>query len=136
MGETTPKFVAFSLALIQFPAFSQTNAVEPGCGDPSASFSVEADHVSNSPVQPDAGKALVYIIEHDSNVASFPKPTTRAGIDGEWIGTTHANSYPSFPFDPGVRHLCRSLQKSVSLGRGRQIAALHFTAFAAGIRIA
>jgi len=136
MGKTTLKFAVFSLALVPFPAFSQTNPVGPGCGDPSASFSVETDHVSNSPVQPDAGKALVYVIEDDSNFASFPEPTTRAGIDGKWIGATYGNSYLYFPFDPGVHHLCTSLQNSVSLGRGRQIAALQFTAFAAGIKIA
>ena len=133
MADTALMFALFSLALFSFPAFAQEKSEGPGCGGPSDSFSVQTDHVSNSPVQSEPGKALVYVIEDDSNFASFPKPTTRTGIDGKWIGATHGNSYLYFTVDPGVHHLCTSWQKAVILGRGRQTSALHFTAEEHGI---
>ena len=85
------------------------------------------------PVQPDSGKALVYFIEDDSNFSSFPKPTTRAGLDGKWVGATHGNSYFYFFVDPGVHHLCASWQTGVILGKGRMTSAAHFTADAGGV---
>ena len=99
----------------------------PGCGDPNARFEVNSDK-GQHPAQPQAGKALVYFIQDDSQFDSSPKPTTRAGVDGKWVGTTHHNSYFYFFVDPGVQHLCASWQLAVLLGQGRKTAAAHFTA--------
>jgi hypothetical protein len=71
---------------------------------------------------------LVYFIENDSQFDSFPSPTTRIGIDGEWVGATHGNSYFYSSVLPGVHHLCASWQKAVLVLQGRQTAAAHFTA--------
>jgi len=124
----------FSLPLI--PANAQdVNTVAtgaPGCGNPEANFSVDTVKGAH-PSQPDAGKALVYIIENDSNFNSVPKPTTRDGLDGKWVGATHGNSYLYFLVDPGVHHLCASWQKAVLIGKGRRTAAAHFTANAGGV---
>ena len=133
MGTAPLQFVIFSFALVALSAFAQDNLAAPGCGDPSAKLSIETHHAGNAPMQPDAGKALVYVIENDSNFASIPKPTTRTGIDGKWIGATHGNSYFYFAVDPGVHHLCASWQRAVVLGRGRQVSALHFTAEPGGV---
>jgi len=62
--------------------------------------------------------------------SKLPRPTTRMGIDGKWVGATHANSYSYFSVDPGVRHLCASWQPT-DLDHGT--AALHFLAEAGGI---
>lgn len=50
------------------------------------------------------------------------------GIDGEWAGATHCNSYFYVTIDPGVHHLCASWQGFVGPGPQRKEAALHFTA--------
>lgn len=125
-----------SLALVALPAAAQdtnTNpAGIPGCGDPSARFDVTTSK-NHRPVQPEAGKALVYFIQNDTNFNSFPKPTTRVGIDGKWVGATNRNSYLYLFVDPGEHHLCISWQRHVIAWRGLQSAAAHFTAQAGGV---
>jgi hypothetical protein len=70
----------------------------------------------------------VYFLQDDAAFLSRPRPTTRFGIDGAWVGATHSNSYFSITIDPGVHHLCASWQGFVGLGPQRKEAALHFTA--------
>lgn len=130
------RFFILSVTLVALPMLAQeTNAVPagtPGCGDSSAKFEVKTspDH---QPVQPQPGKALVYFLQNDSNFNSFPKPTTRVGIDGKWVGATTRNSYLYFFVEPGVHHLCTSWQRHVIAWRGLQSAAAHFTAQAGGV---
>ena len=59
-----------------------------------------------------ASGAVVYFIENDAEFTSTPKPTTRMGIDGRWVGATHGNSYLFMTVDPGEHHLCASWQKN------------------------
>jgi hypothetical protein len=114
-------------------AWAQTDlAGAPGCGAPDTKFEVKTEKQPHS-AQPDAAKALVYFIEDDSDFGSHPKPTTRLGVDGEWVGATHGNSYFHFLVDPGVHHLCASWQTIVILGQGHKTAAAHFTAEAGGV---
>jgi hypothetical protein len=133
MSQPILKLLVFSVALISLPVLAQDNTAGPGCGDPSAKFSVSTNDPSKPSAQPDSGKALVFIIEDDSNFNSFPKPTTRAGVDRKWVGATHGNSWLSFSVDPGEHHLCASWQTSVVLGKGKQTSAAHFTAEPGGI---
>jgi hypothetical protein len=79
------------------------------------------------------GKALVYFVEDDSQFGSIPKPTTRAGVDGRWVGATHGNSYLFISVDPGEHHLCASWQSAVIVGQGHKTVAAHFTAAAGGV---
>ena len=110
------------------PAFAQGApgiATAPGCGAPDVTFSVEADKNQHPFEKPDAGKALIYIIQDDSDFHANPRPTTRVGLDGQWAGATHANSYSYFAVDAGEHHLCASWQ-----GKGREAysAAANFSA--------
>jgi hypothetical protein len=81
------------LFLMATPAFAQSstavNGVAPGCGTVDTKFEVKPDKGQDASAQPAAGKALVYFIEDDTQFGSFPKPTTRAGVDGTWVGATH-----------------------------------------------
>jgi hypothetical protein len=130
------KVLALSVVLVSLPVLAQDKGASslggPGCGDPAAKFEVKTDK-GDHPTQAEAGKALVYFVEDDSNFGSFPKPTARAGVDGKWVGATHGNSYLFFAVDPGVHHLCASWQKTVILGRGHMTSAAHFTAEAGGV---
>jgi len=101
------------------------------------------------PTRPETGNALVYFIEDDSKFQSLPKPTTKAGVDGNWVGATHGDSYLFFSVDPGVHHLCASWQSSgsspvagalfglgmgqVGVGQRGKVAASSFTAEAGGV---
>ncbi len=87
----------------------------PGCGDPAAKFDVTTNK-AHPPMEGVAGKALVIVVQDDSTFNSAPKPTTRIGLDGDWIGANHGNSFLSFTVDAGVHHLCASWQPQAALG--------------------
>ena len=118
--------LAAALFLFASPAFAQNaptdTAVAPGCGVEDVKFDVKTNQGQHPAARPEAGKALVYIIEDDSENTNS-RPTTRAGLDGRWVGATHGNSYFYFSVAPGEHHLCASWQKGPRL---RAVA--HFSA--------
>jgi hypothetical protein len=119
--------------LLGLTMWGQDAVGAPGCGPGGAQFAVKTGD-ARPDQQGAASRAVVYFIEDDAEFASIPKPTTRMGIDGRWVGATHGNSYLFVTVDPGEHHLCASWQKNVVLGGGgRQGAAAHFTAEAGGV---
>jgi hypothetical protein len=129
-----PAMILFAVAL---PTFGQSQpaatAIAPDCGAANADFEVRTDNGQHPTAQPDAGKALVYFLQDDAEFGSRPRPTTRFGIDGQWVGATHSNSYFYISVDLGEHHLCASWQGLVVLGPKRSEAALGFTAEAGKI---
>jgi hypothetical protein len=129
-------------------AFAQNSnapvAGSPGCGDSTIKFNVKMS-AGQATVKPEAGDALVYVIQDDSNFDSITKPTTKTGLDGKWVGATHGDSFFSFNVAPGVHHVCASWQTSkphpmavvlmmgVRTGSQSQAAADSFTAEAGGV---
>jgi len=96
------------------PALAQAVGLPPtmaACGPENVRYSVKTD-----PVQPVAleqvpvGKALVVLVENVPKVPLFVTLTLKVGLDGQWVGATRAREYMSFVVDPGVHHLCSSLQ--------------------------
>jgi uncharacterized protein DUF2846 len=118
--------------LLASPSFAQNKlaepAVAPGCGAEDAKFDVKTVKGQHASAQPDAGKALVYFIEDDSDYGGFFKLTTRAGLDGAWVGATHGNSYFYFSVAPGEHHLCASWQTAGVSEQDHTRAVAHFTA--------
>jgi hypothetical protein len=101
----------------------------PGCGPADVKFDVKTDSDQHTAPNPEPGKALVVFLQDDEQFNSKPRPTTRFGVDGAWVGATHANSYFYVSVDPGEHHLCASWQSRVILARpARPTAAAHFTA--------
>src|SRR5215469_3489561 len=98
----------------------------PGCGPEKQKIDVTTTK-NYAALQVDPGKALIYIIQDDSQFDSRPRPTTRIGVDGAWAGATQGNSFFRATLDPGEHHLCASWQ-GVMIGAARRVAALHFTA--------
>lgn len=118
------------LASPAFPQSAPTAAMAPGCGASNLTFSVTINKTQHPFIQPEAGKALVYFVEDDSNFHALSKPTVRAGLDGAWVGATHGSSYFYFSVDVREHHLCASWQ-----GKGLQVysAATNFSAKAGEI---
>ena len=79
-----------------------------GCGPNEVQFDVTTDKHQHPTAQPEAGKALIYLIGD----VLFGRPTTRVGIDGVWVGANHGESYFFFPVEPGDHHLCINWQSS------------------------
>jgi hypothetical protein len=114
-------------------AFAQSNpgiAEAPGCGVMSQNFSVKTDKHQHPFAKADAGNALLYLVEDDSEYDASPKPTVRLGIDGMWVGATHGNSYFYVPVSPGEHHICASWEGKFF---EKYAQAAHFTAEAGHI---
>jgi hypothetical protein len=121
-------FVVFFLVVSAMAQTSSPSNGAPGCGDPQIKFDVKTNKSQHPDAQPASGKALVFFLEDDDAFESFPKPTTRIGLDGVWVGANHGDSYLSFAVDPGEHHLCASWQSFVALGARETSGAAHFTA--------
>jgi hypothetical protein len=100
--------------------------MSPGCGDPAVKFKVSKAQAS-APAVPEEGKVLVYFVQDDSHFLSHPRPTVREGIDGNWAGATHDNSYFAVSVSPGEHHVCAVWQKKVVMFQELKDSALHFT---------
>ena len=134
-GETVMQIGA-ALLFLAWAAVAQNpasgTATASGCGPDDIKFAVstEGKHPAS---RPEAGKALPYLIEDDRYFQSRPRPTTRWGVDGTWVRTTHANSYFYVVIGPGEHHLCAKWQFTAVVGQGHEAAARHFIAEAGGV---
>jgi hypothetical protein len=108
-------------------------AAAPGCGAESTKFDVKTDRSQHPLAKPEPGRALVYFLQDDAYFQSAPRPTTRFGLDGNWVGATQANSYFYVSVDPGEHHLCAGWQSFVGFNVARKSAAAHFTAEPGGV---
>jgi len=87
-----------------------------GCGPSQASFEVTRDKNQHPLAQPEAGKALVYVI-------NWVDATTRVGIDGSWVGANRYRSYFSFSVEPGDHRVCWNAQSDSLRGSALSIKA-------------
>jgi hypothetical protein len=106
-------FMLKTAAFAQDPA--AISAAQAACGPKGVKFDVKDDDSQHTVGQPEAGKALVYVIQ------DYGAPncvggciTTKIGLDGAWIGANHRNSYFSFTVDPGEHHLCANWQSHLA----------------------
>lgn len=120
------KSALLMLALgIPLLAANDQQRLAPACGPNNISFTVSTDKTAAKPANADANSAAVYIIQDDSLFQSFPSPTVRTGLDGEWVGATHGDSYFMFSVAPGEHHLCFAWQSKVAIGRTSSMATAH-----------
>ena len=117
------------------PAFAQDSTVSlmtaAGCGANEIRFDVKTDKKKHPIAEPDAGKALVYVIGaawSDSVGVHIGTPLTRFGIDGSWVGANGYRSYFFFPVEPGDHRLCTSFQSKIERVVKSSMAATSFTA--------
>src|SRR5882762_1272192 len=124
----------FAFATASFAQNAPTAAAAaPGCGAENTKFDVKTDRSQHPFVKPEPGKALVYFLQDDAYFQSVPRPTTRFGLDGNWVGATQANAYFYVSVDPGEHHLCADWQSFVGFNVAQKSAAAHFTAEAGGV---
>lgn len=118
------------LLFLVLPAAKADPLGAPGCGSDNVKFNVSTDKNSHPAPPSDPGNATVYFLQDDAKYDGSIRPTTRFGVDGNWVGATHANSYFYASVAPGEHHLCANWQ-SVAHGPGasiRRTAAAEFTA--------
>lgn len=117
-----------AFAVAQDNPMTPATAAAPGCGTFDVKFEVKTDRSQHPVVKPGPGKALVYFLQDDAYFQSIPRPTTRFGLDGNWVGATQSNAYFYVSVNPGEHHLCAGWQSFVGFSSGQGIAAAHFTA--------
>ncbi len=126
-------FLAFLVLAFAGSCFAQSGATAPaaaapGCGTGNTKFDVQSNKSQHPFLKPDPGKALIYFLQDDTYFLSRPRPTTRFGLDGTWVGATQSNAYFYVSVDPGEHHLCAGWQSFVAVDTGQKSAASHFTA--------
>lgn len=122
-------FLAFATATFA-QSSATTVAAAPGCGTANTKFDVESNSSKHPFAKPDSAKALIYFLQDDKEFESRPRPTTRFGLDGTWIGATQSNSYFYISVEPGEHHLCGEWQSFVAFGVAHKSGAARFTAAA------
>jgi hypothetical protein len=124
--------VAASLAAASlFAQDSAANPLQAACGPMGAKFQIKTDSGQSPNAKPEAGKALVYVIE-DQQFKAVKDVTVRVGVDGAWVGATRGNSYLSFPVEPGEHHFCADIVPGV-LSSGRLVSLYGLTTEAGGV---
>jgi hypothetical protein len=109
----------FVALLLGVSALVQGQDADPrtaaGCGPAQTEFNVKTDKNQHPVTRPEAGKALVYVIEDVTNPSAmtFGEVTTRVGLDGSWVGANHGQSYVSFAAEPGEHRVCADWQSSL-----------------------
>jgi hypothetical protein len=88
-----------------------SDPLAPSCGPSNVKFDVKLDNTQHAVVQPEPGKALVYVIEvFQRPPGELGTPTIRVGLNGAWVGANHGTSYLFFSLNPGEHHLCTNWQ--------------------------
>lgn len=85
---------------------------ESACGPFDVKFNVKTSANLNPPAA-EAGSAQVYVAEDRTPLGvptSGVNPTIRLGMDSQWMGADHGNSYLYFGVKPGEHHLCANWQ--------------------------
>lgn len=107
----------FLTLLLAAPLYGQDNAADlrtaAGCGPTKTQFNVKTDKKQHTLIQPESGKALVYVFSEyisDPHYQTIGHVTTRVGMDGNWMGASRQSSYLSFTVEPGAHRLCSDVQ--------------------------
>jgi len=116
------------------PVLAQEISTDPltiaGCGANEIRFDVQTNKKQHPTGQPEASKALVYVIgdsaeDHlDFHIGVVPR---RFGLDGVWVGANGYRSYFSFPAEPGDHRLCTNIQSKLLRQVKSSTAAVSFT---------
>jgi hypothetical protein len=104
--------------LAQSPATDQTEIAlnAAGCGPSQVTFDVTSDKNQHPLVQPEAGKAVVYVI-------NLGYQTMKVALDSAWVGVDRGFAYSYFTADPGDHRLCVSQQGDHKQGSATSFAA-------------
>ncbi len=106
---------AFAQQKARFGPDLPQNRMAASCGPAGIDYKVKLDRSQHGPVPPQAGKALVYFF-HEAGIPGeslLAYPTTKYGLDGNWVGADHGDSWFAVAVDPGEHHICTLLQTSV-----------------------
>ena len=73
------------------------------CGESEVNFSAKTDKKQHPRAEPQADKAIVYVIRPTS---MGNKVQSKLALDGKWLGSNRGNNYFYFTADPGDHYFC------------------------------
>jgi hypothetical protein len=127
-----PKLVLFLLCISLATAHhARAKTILPdACGDDSVKFDVATQKDQLAPASPAAGQAqIVFIESFVRNIGWIGGgPIIRFGMDGAWVGADKGDSYFTLTVNPGVHHLCASLQTISGRMKKNSVELTSFTA--------
>lgn len=118
-------FLLLSALLSSLPLACAQSSPTPSiatkvCGPDQVNFAVRTEDSPQPALQPEPGKALVFVI------SQVWKPV-RVGMDGNWIGSNAGHSYTSISVNSGEHHFC--VEGKFFLGsKGKQVSLTSFVA--------
>jgi hypothetical protein len=128
-----------AVLLLACAAFAQTDVAisqaKAACGSDDVHFDLKTSNTAHSLAEPEAAKALVYVVGQDISGGIFCKGCgilARIGLNGDWVGAINGKSYLSFSVAPGDHHLCANWQ-SVFAARSKRLSLTNFNAEAGKI---
>jgi hypothetical protein len=124
-------FVLLLCASLFFSVQARAKTILPdACGDDSVKFDVSMQKDRPVLAPPPDGKAQIVFVE--SWVKNMPSigggPIVRFGMDGAWVGANKGDSYFALTVDPGVHHLCASVQTISGRMKKNSVGMTSFTA--------
>jgi hypothetical protein len=113
---------------LSLPAVAQNPStdVTAACGSQKIAFVAHEGGAPIAPALPEAGKALVYFIQDNGELADDQHYTLKIGMDGAWVGAYKNNSVFTVSVAPGEHHVCANVQSNFD--QGLNFAFAHFTA--------
>lgn len=96
---------------------SKPAAAQDACGSPRVKYTVKQVAAQPPPPQPEPGKALVFVVEHQVSTPAICVHcaiATRVAVDGQWVGAGSGDSWFAFSLAPGPHHLCAMFQARFS----------------------
>lgn len=98
---------------------AEATVLPESCGQDGAKFSVKVTTPQSGEASPEipppaAGKAQIVFIETlNTEGLHLTTPTTRVGVDGEWIGANKGDSHFSIDVAPGEHNVCVNWQSGI-----------------------
>lgn len=111
-------FLCVGLTIVAIPQMGAAQSAaavtraESACGPAGVNFRVVPNTKDSTSSSPMTGKAQVYVIEEYRNPSYKvgKGPTLRIGMDGQWAGAVHHDSYLLLPINAGEHHFCTNWQ--------------------------
>jgi hypothetical protein len=131
LEESAVKALLTLVLMTSSVAFAQNNAAlaaaEAACGPKEIKFDAKQDSTQHPTPQPDADKALIYVVQEIGEIQCKSCALTKVGLNGTWMGANQGSSYFFFPATPGENHLCLNWQSRLEV-HARAVALVNFTA--------
>ncbi len=126
-----PRLVVLLLCASLLAVCARAKTILPdACGDDSVKFDVSTEKNPPPLAGPAADKAqIVFIESYMKNIPTLGgAPIVRFGMDGAWVGANKGDSFFTLTVDPGVHHLCASLQTVSGRMKKNSVGMTSFTA--------